>query len=195
MPIAGRLGDLFGKQRVLVGSSVLMLAGSLVCALSDSLVPVLVGRGLQGLAMGFIPVGISLMREIVPPAMATTAVAAMSATLGVGGAIGLPLSAWIVQTGDWHALFWVATGLAVLVGLGSVFIVPHVHDGHEGSFRLRWRGGSGGRPDRPARRHHQGQHLGLDVRPHDREHRARTRRPARVGLVRAGAASRSATSA
>ena len=32
-------------------------------------------------------------------------VAAMSATLGVGGAIGLPLSAWIVQTGDWHALF------------------------------------------------------------------------------------------
>ncbi|WP_051551497.1 MFS transporter [Nocardioides sp. URHA0020] len=134
MPIAGRLGDLFGKQRVLVGSSLLMLAGSLVCALSDSLVPVLAGRGLQGLAMGFIPVGISLMREVVPPAMATTAVAAMSATLGVGGAIGLPLSAWIVQTGDWHALFWVATGLAVLVGLGSVFIVPHVHDGHEGTF-------------------------------------------------------------
>lgn len=134
MPIAGRLGDLFGKQRVLVGSSILMLAGSLVCALSDSLVPVLVGRGLQGLAMGFIPVGISLMREVVPPAMATTAVAAMSATLGVGGAIGLPLSAWIVQTGDWHALFWVATGLAVLVGLGSWLIVPHVHDGHEGTF-------------------------------------------------------------
>ena len=134
MPIAGRLGDLFGKQRVLVGSSVLLLAGSLVCALSDSLVPVVAGRGLQGLAMGFIPVGISLMREVVPPAMATTAVAAMSATLGVGGAIGLPLSAWIVQTGDWHTLFWVATGLAVLVGLGSVFIVPHVHDGHEGTF-------------------------------------------------------------
>jgi MFS family permease len=134
MPIAGRLGDLFGKQRVLVGSSILMLAGSLVCALSDSLVPVIVGRGLQGLAMGFIPVGISLMREVVPPAMATTAVAAMSATLGVGGAIGLPLSAWIVQTGDWHTLFWVATGLAVLVGLGSIFIVPHIHDGHEGTF-------------------------------------------------------------
>ena len=129
MPIAGRLGDLFGKQRVLVGSSLLMLAGSLVCALSDSLIPVIAGRGLQGLAMGFIPVGISLMREVVPPEMATTAVAAMSATLGVGGAIGLPLSAWIVQTGDWHTLFWVATGLAVLVGLGSWFIVPHVHDG------------------------------------------------------------------
>jgi MFS family permease len=136
MPIAGRLGDLFGKQRVLVGSSVLMLAGSLVCALSDSVVPVVSGRALQGLAMGFIPVGISLMREVVPPAMATTAVAAMSATLGVGGAIGLPLSAWIVQTGDWHALFWVASGLALLVGLGSWFVVPHVHDEHEGTFDI-----------------------------------------------------------
>src|SRR6478752_5850151 len=134
MPIAGRLADMFGKQRVLVVSALLLLAGSLVCALSGSLAPVLVGRTLQGLAMGFIPVGISLMREVVPPAMATTAVASMSATLGVGGAIGLPLSAWIVQTGDWHALFWVATGLAVLVGLGSWLIVPHVHDGHEGTF-------------------------------------------------------------
>lgn len=134
MPIAGRLGDLFGKQRVLIGSSILLLAGSLVCALSDTLIPVLSGRALQGLAMGFIPVGISLMREVVPPAMATTAVAAMSATLGVGGAIGLPLAAWIAETGDWHALFWVATGLAVLVGLGSWLIVPHVHDENEGSF-------------------------------------------------------------
>ena len=134
MPIAGRLADLFGKQRVLVGSSLLLLAGSLVCALSSTIGPVLAGRTLQGLAMGFIPVGISLMREVVPPAMATTAVAAMSATLGVGGAIGLPLSAWIVQSGDWHTLFWVATGLAVLVGLGTWFLVPHVHDGHRGRF-------------------------------------------------------------
>lgn len=134
MPIAGRLADLFGKQRVLVGSSVLLFAGSLICALSSSLAPVLAGRTLQGLAMGFIPVGISLMREVVPPAMATTAVAAMSATLGVGGAIGLPLSAWIAESGDWHGLFWVATGLALVVGLGTWLLVPHVHDAHEGSF-------------------------------------------------------------
>lgn len=132
MPIAGRLGDMFGKQRVLVVSAALLLVGSLVCAMADSLAPVLAGRTLQGLAMGFIPVGISLMREVVPPAMATTAVAAMSATLGVGGAIGLPLSAWIADSSDWHGLFWVASGLAVLVLLGSWFAVPHVHDAHPG---------------------------------------------------------------
>ena len=132
MPIAGRLGDMFGKQRVLVVSAAILLAGSLVCALSDALVPVLAGRTLQGLAMGFIPVGISLIREVVPPAMATTAVAAMSATLGVGGAIGLPLSAWIADSFDWHGLFWVSSGFAVVVLLGVWFAVPHVHDEHPG---------------------------------------------------------------
>jgi EmrB/QacA subfamily drug resistance transporter len=134
MPIAGRLGDMFGKQRVLVVSTLLLLAGSLVCALSDTLTPMLAGRTLQGLAMGFIPVGISLVREVVPPAMATTAVAAMSATLGVGGAIGLPLSAWVADSFDWHALFWVASGFAVLVLLGVWFVVPHVHDEHPGKL-------------------------------------------------------------
>ena len=125
MPIAGRLGDMFGKQRVLVGSAVLLLAGRWSAPCPTPLLPMLAGRALQGLAMGFIPVGISLMREVVPPAMATTAVAAMSATLGVGGAIGLPLSAWIAETFDWHALFWVPAGLAVAGRCSaSSFLVP-----------------------------------------------------------------------
>ena len=51
--------------------------------------PMLAGRALQGLAMGFIPVGISFIREVAPPEMASTAVATMSATLGVGGAAHL----------------------------------------------------------------------------------------------------------
>src|ERR1700709_1373219 len=60
MPIAGRLGDMFGKQRVLVVSAAILLVGSVICALSDTMLPMLAGRALQGLAMGFIPVGISL---------------------------------------------------------------------------------------------------------------------------------------
>ncbi|WP_244930863.1 MFS transporter [Nocardioides sp. W7] len=132
MPVAGRLGDLFGKQRVLAVSAAILVLGSVVCALSDSLVLMLTGRMLQGLAMGFIPVGISLMREITPPAMTATAIAAMSATLGVGGAIGLPLSAWIADAHDWHALFWVATGLALVTLAAVVLLVPHVPDANPG---------------------------------------------------------------
>lgn len=113
-PIAGRLGDMYGKRRVLVISLLVLVAGSLVCAVSDSLVPVIVGRALQGLATGVIPVGISVLRDELPPARVGGAVSLVSATLGVGGAIGLPVSAAIVQYANWHVLFWLAAGLGTV---------------------------------------------------------------------------------
>ncbi|MCW2849433.1 MAG: putative major facilitator superfamily transporter [Marmoricola sp.] len=128
MPIAGRLGDMFGKQRVLLVSAVILLVGSAICAMSSTLLPMLVGRALQGLAMGFIPVGISLMREVTPPRMTATAIASMSATLGVGGAIGLPLSAWVADAFNWHALFWMSAALALLVAVAVATLVPNPAD-------------------------------------------------------------------
>jgi MFS family permease len=125
-----RVADIVGKQRVLVTSAAILLVGSVVCALSSSLAPMLVGRALQGMAMGFIPVGISLMREITPPHMASTAIAAMSATLGVGGAIGLPLAAWIADAFTWHDLFWLSAALALLIVAATATLVPHVRDAH-----------------------------------------------------------------
>lgn len=136
MPISGRLGDLFGKPVVLMSSAGVLAAGSVVCALSDTLAPMLVGRALQGVAMGFVPVAIALIREVVPPDMANTGIAAMSATLGVGGAIGLPLAAWVVQTFDFHALFWMAAVFAVAMLVGLVTLVPRVRDAQGGRVDL-----------------------------------------------------------
>ncbi|MCF8571781.1 MFS transporter [Gordonia sp. HY002] len=134
MPVAGRLGDMFGKRRILLYSAVILAIGSLIPALTSSLIPVVAGRALQGLAMGFIPVGISLMREVTPPKMTAFAISAMSATLGVGGAIGMPLSAFIAETYDWHMLFWVSVVLALVVVALVFFAVPRIHDAVGGRF-------------------------------------------------------------
>lgn len=134
MPVAGRLGDIIGKQRVLVGSSIVLVVGSIICALSTTVWPMIGGRFLQGIAMGFIPVAISMVREVVPPQMASTAIATLSATMGVGGAIGLPLAAWIAQDYNWHALFWVSAVLAVLMVVATGLLVPNVSDGHPASI-------------------------------------------------------------
>jgi predicted MFS family arabinose efflux permease len=48
----------------------------------------------------------------------------MSASLGVGGALGLPLAAFVAQAADWHVLFWAAGGLGVLVLIGVLALVP-----------------------------------------------------------------------
>ncbi|WP_225725111.1 MULTISPECIES: MFS transporter [unclassified Nocardia] len=123
-PISGRLGDMFGKRRVLFANLVLLVAGSVVCATFSSLVPEIVGRSLQGAAVGAIPLGISIMRDELPAEKVGGAMAIMSATLGVGGALGLPLAAAIAQNYDWHMLFWTAGALGLLCAVLCFVFVP-----------------------------------------------------------------------
>ena len=133
-PIAGRLGDMVGKRRVLLISLALLVAGSVLCATTSSLLPVLVGRALQGVAVSAVPLGISLMRDALPPERLGSGIALMSATLGIGGGLGLPLSALIVQVADWHALFWTA-GVLGLAGLLLVrAIIPETPTRSGGGF-------------------------------------------------------------
>ncbi|WP_330250159.1 MFS transporter [Nocardia sp. NBC_00565] len=123
-PISGRLGDMFGKRRVLFANLVSLVAGSVVCALFSSLVPEIIGRSLQGAAVGAIPLGISIMRDELPAEKVGSAMAIMSATLGVGGALGLPLAAAIAQNADWHMLFWTSAGLGVICAVVVFVFVP-----------------------------------------------------------------------
>src|SRR5690348_9969101 len=121
-PVSGRLADMYGKRLVVLASLGVLVVGSVISALGSSLVPVVVGRGLQGCAMGVIPVGISMMRDLLPRDRVASAMAVMSATLGVGGALGLPVSALLAQVASWHVLFWVSAGLGA-VCLTVVWVV------------------------------------------------------------------------
>ncbi|WP_433868912.1 MFS transporter [Saccharopolyspora sp. CA-218241] len=113
-PVAGRLGDMFGKRRMLLVSLVLLVAGSVVTAMADSLAPMVIGRALQGLAGGVIPLGISAMRDQLPADRVGSGTATMSSSLGVGGALGLPLAALIADHTSWHVLFWISAALGAL---------------------------------------------------------------------------------
>ncbi|MGV9820918.1 MFS transporter [Nocardia xishanensis] len=123
-PISGRLGDMFGKRRVLFANLLSLIAGSVVCASFSSLLPEIVGRSLQGAAVGAIPLGISIMRDELPAERVGSAMAIMSATLGVGGAIGLPVAAAIAQNADWHVLFWSSAALGVVCAALVFVFVP-----------------------------------------------------------------------
>jgi MFS family permease len=123
-PISGKLGDMYGKRRVaLILLGVLML-GSVVAALSPTVAPLIVGRGLQGMGMGVIPLGIAILRDTLPADRLGSAIALVSATLGVGGALGLPISAFVTEHFDWHALFWVAACLGAIAFVLMAVFVP-----------------------------------------------------------------------
>ncbi|WP_134322194.1 MFS transporter [Cumulibacter soli] len=135
-PIAGRLGDMIGKRRMLMITTAMMVIGSLVCVLSSSLAPMLVGRALQGMSLGSISLGISLMRDIMPKERLGSAVALMSATLGIGGAIGLPISAIVAQHLSWHVLFAGSAAFGAIACLAVVLFIPESAVRSGGSFDI-----------------------------------------------------------
>ncbi|MFE0731931.1 MFS transporter [Streptomyces antibioticus] len=135
-PIMGRLGDLYGKRRLLILSLAVMVAGALVSAVTSALLPMIVGRTLQGFAMGAIPLGIGLMRDMLPRERLGSAMALMSSSIGVGGGLALPAAALVAQHTDWHALFYGAAALGVLAIVLTLLAVPESPARAKGTFDL-----------------------------------------------------------
>ncbi|MBV2353725.1 MFS transporter [Streptomyces sp. J2-1] len=133
-PIMGRLGDLYGKRRMLIVSLAVMVVGALVSALTSQLLPMIVGRTLQGFAMGAIPLGIGLMRDMLPRERLGSAMALMSSSIGVGGGLALPAAALVAQHTNWHVLFYGAAGLGVLAIVLALLVVPESPMRARGTF-------------------------------------------------------------
>ncbi len=101
-PVVARMADMYGKRRMLSVALGAMIVGSVICAMEVSFLTMIAGRALQGFGASLIAVGISLLRDKLPPERIGSAVALMSATMGIGSALGLPLAGvltdWLVGT-------------------------------------------------------------------------------------------------
>ncbi len=62
-PIAGRLGDMYGKRRIVLALLATLVVGSAIAAL-DGPPGLVVGRALQGAVTGVVPLGISILRDV-----------------------------------------------------------------------------------------------------------------------------------
>jgi len=124
VPLLGRAGDMYGKRRVLLIALGSMVLGSLLCAISSDLPVLITGRAFQGAAVAVIPLGISILRDELPPARVIPSIAIMSSTLGVGAAFGIPAATLVVQYANWHAMFWICLGIGLLDILVVLLVVP-----------------------------------------------------------------------
>jgi EmrB/QacA subfamily drug resistance transporter len=123
-PIFGRLGDMFGKQRLLAISLALFAVGSVVAGLADSLSLMIVGRGLQGLGGGVFPLSFGIIRDEFPTHKVPTGIALLGAIAAIGSSIGLPLGGVLVDQATYHWIFWVAAAMGVLATLTTHLFVP-----------------------------------------------------------------------
>ncbi|MGW5417497.1 MFS transporter [Actinomadura geliboluensis] len=112
-PLLTRFGDMYGKKRMILLALVLLLAGSVVCAVSSSLPVLIAGRALQGVSSSMIPLAIGMIRDAFPRERITTAIGIVSATMGVGGSAGMIVTGLIAaRTDSHHPVFWITAALA-----------------------------------------------------------------------------------
>ena len=65
-PVLGRLGDTYGKRRMLLVSLGVILVSSVLAAVAPNFAVLLVARAMQGVGFGVIALGMSLMRDVLP---------------------------------------------------------------------------------------------------------------------------------
>jgi EmrB/QacA subfamily drug resistance transporter len=122
-PILGKLGDRFGKERLLVISLLVFLLGCVGCALAPDIWTLIAFRIVSGAAGAVFPLSFGIIRDEFPPDRMKVGIGLLSAVFGVGGGLGLVLSGVIVDHLSWRWLFVVgAIGVAIAVVLVHRFV-------------------------------------------------------------------------
>ena len=164
-PIVGRLGDMFGKERMLVVTLSSSALGSLVCALSHSIGLLIAGRAIQGVGGAVFPLSFGIIRDEFPREKVATGIGLISATFGIGGGAGLVLSGLIVDHLAYEWIFWLA--LIVVVDRDRRDPPVRARVAGQGPAKIDWGGAAllVGRPRGAADRRQRGRPPGAGRRP------------------------------
>jgi predicted MFS family arabinose efflux permease len=121
-PVMGRLSDGPHKKRLLLLALWIILAGSVMAAAAPSFTVFLVGRALQGLTYGIVPVTIALARRYVAVDKVRFSISSLSVTVATGLGVGYPLTGIIAGLFHFRFAFW----FAALFVVTAIFVVVRV---------------------------------------------------------------------
>ncbi|WP_394551023.1 MFS transporter [Agromyces sp. MMS24-JH15] len=120
--IAGRLGDLYGRKRVIITLMAISTLGSILSVITGTFVGVLIGRALQGTCAGIFPLLIGLARESDTPKRVSLLASLTSGVSVIGGALGALFAGILLDTSGWHSMFVASAALAILAIIGALFL-------------------------------------------------------------------------
>jgi EmrB/QacA subfamily drug resistance transporter len=108
IPIAGALGDRFGRKRAFLGGLVLFGVGSIACALSTTDAQLIGSRALQGVGGALISVlSLAILTDTYPTEERAAAIGIWAAIGGLGFGIGPVAGGLLLSLFDWPSVFWV----------------------------------------------------------------------------------------
>jgi EmrB/QacA subfamily drug resistance transporter len=122
--LGGALGDHHGRRLWLVIGTALFGLGSLACAVSGSLEPLLAGRALQGIGAGLLlPNSLALLNGVYEGEARGQAIGTWAAAGAIAAAIAPLIGGWLVEYAGWPSIFYINLPLvaaAIFVALTRV---------------------------------------------------------------------------
>jgi predicted MFS family arabinose efflux permease len=137
-PVLGRLSDGQRRRGTIMGALVVVAAGCVLAAIPLGFGWLLVGRAMQGIGLGLVPLGIAAARDALPAEKAGPGIALLGVTTAAGLGVGYPVAGAITQFLGLSAAFWAGALLTLLALVGVALVVPDAPD--RPRRRLDWLG-------------------------------------------------------
>ncbi|WP_159722649.1 MDR family MFS transporter [Enterococcus sp. CSURQ0835] len=121
-PIYVKLADKVGRKPVFVMGIVIFVIGSTLCGLSNSMLTLIISRGIQGVGAGAImPVCLTIIADLYDLEKRAKVLGLNSAAWGISSVFGPLLGGFIVDAFSWHWIFFIN----VPIGIGLIFLMQH----------------------------------------------------------------------
>lgn len=127
-PLLGKLGDQFGKDRMLLVTLALFTVGSVASIFAWDIWSLIAFRAVQGMGGAVYPLCFSVIRDEVPPQRMGIAMGLISSMLGAGGGLGMVMSGLIIDQVSWRWLFVAGAVIGVVaMALVARYVPPSPH--------------------------------------------------------------------
>lgn len=108
VPIYGKLGDLYGRRRMILTGTALFTLASLFCAMAQNMEQLVLARVLQGIgAGGMVSVSQAIIGDLVPPRERGRYQGYFSGTYALASVAGPVLGGWLTEYLSWRWVFWI----------------------------------------------------------------------------------------
>jgi MFS family permease len=139
-PVMGRLGDGPRRRATMLGGLAIVTLGGITAALAPGLDVLVVGRALQGIGLGIVPLAMATARDELATERVAPMIGLLSVSAAAGVGVGYPLSGQIADTAGLSGAFWFGAAVSGVALLCVAAVVPSGSRGRR-PVRLDWAGG------------------------------------------------------